>query len=274
VRGRPIFVSLTTISSRVRNLDSVIGSLLRQTCKPDKILVNVSLSGFMLDSGIRFEQLPDLTRRWATAGIVELYFCENSGPYRKVLPTIRRFRDRTFLLVTADDDVVYPPEWLEVLVRTASEHQCTAAYRCRVISLEGTALAPYSSWQLAGENGVQSGAIDWKLPSRRIFPTGRDGVAYFSEHLGDLPIIQSLAGLAPGQDDITLKFANSLKLIPAVVAPRSATSDPNNGAFTGLAVEGTLWMGNSTGTNDAVLAEVVNWCKVNCQFDFPAYLRD
>lgn len=263
-----IYVSLTTIAARVGCLDRVLGSLLRQTLEPDRIILNVSLSPYMADSGIQFESLPEQTRKWVLAGNVEMYYCENTGPYRKIIPVLKRFGFSNYYIATADDDVIYPPRWLEVLSNTATSTQSVSAFRCRVMSFAGDRLAPYNTWPLllSSGNGAAQGVQDGK-PSLLLFPTGRDGVIYHAGWFEDFAALLELQGLAPGQDDIAFKFATLMAGVGVMRAPREHTGVPIGSDFEGLSSNSScLWSLNSVGKNDEVLGKVTDWCQRNRSF--------
>ncbi len=256
----PVYVSLTTISSRLDNLDRVLGAIINQKFKADKIILHVSIEPYMLDQGIRFEQLPQKTREWVNYGIVELYYCANIGSYRKILPLIERHSDKEYLIVTADDDVFYPSDWLEVLHNTCIKYDCVAAYRCRAISLEKGELKPYGTWPMVTPNTLRALGMDASSPSKLIVGTGRDGIMYKSAHLKDLAALRDLQKIAPGQDDIALKFLTLMAGVPVVRAPREATMHPSGLEFPGFATKTSLWASNSLGKNDEAVTAIARWC--------------
>ncbi|WP_454916396.1 hypothetical protein [Xanthobacter sediminis] len=268
---QPVYVSLTTISSRLDVLDVVVHSLMNQTRPADKIILNISLEPFMLDRGIRFEDLPPRTRAAAASGTLELYYCRNTGPYRKVLPVLDRFADTDYLIATADDDVAYPPEWLEVLVATALEYRCIAAYRCREMTVAHNRLGPYNDWPLVtGRAHLRN--IRGRSPSLSLFPTGRDGVIYSSDHFRDKKALAHLQAIAPAQDDLAFKFLTLLQGVPVALAPREATSAAEQWEFpeAGGGRKATLWDLNRHGENDAAAARIAAWCATHRNFRLEA----
>jgi hypothetical protein len=257
----PIFISMTTVSTRLKTLDEVLLGLMRQTLKADRIILNVSIDPFMLDDGIRFEHLPLQARKWAVAGSIEVYFVKNTGPYRKIIPTLRRFSNTDFLVATVDDDVRYPPEWLEQLVDACNVHDAVAAYRCRIMEFEGANLKPYPKWHLASSHdALRHRDLDPSQPNHLLFPTGCDGVIYHSKHLKDLDLLCKFAVLAPGQDDIALRFLTLLYRVRVILAERRKTSFPNGNEFPVVSTGGDkLFDGNSTGSNDVAIKNVLDW---------------
>jgi hypothetical protein len=72
-------------------------------------------------------------------------------------------------LVTADDDHIYPENWLGGLVAAFHEMpNVISCYRCRVLSFEGKSIRSYRLWRKTHSTG----------PSFRQLPLGVCGVLY------------------------------------------------------------------------------------------------
>jgi Glycosyl transferase family 2 len=213
--GVPVFASLTTISSRIGYLDEVIESLNAQTLRAEKIVLNVSRDSFALDEGISFEDLPTATRKLAVQGRVEVYFTRNTGPYRKLLPLLRRMQGEDCLIASADDDVIYPPRWLEGLRDAFVEHRCVVAYRCRAMRIKDGTFAPYNTWPVFFF-GKEPDYTDVRDEARQLLicPTGRGGIMYHPSFFPALDLVERLRTLAPMQDDLAFRFATLVQGIP------------------------------------------------------------
>ena len=96
-----IYVSLTTIPQRVKNLSKSIESLLKQTQKPDKIFINVPLKYKRFSEIIKNDQIPKFDNN-----IIEITRCEDCGPGTKLLGSLDKF-EKNSLLILADDDHTY-----------------------------------------------------------------------------------------------------------------------------------------------------------------------
>lgn len=252
--SKKIIVSLTTISTRLHTLDRVMAGLMNQTRKAERVILNISLDPFMMDMGIRFEHLPEQTRRYALAGVIEIYFCRNTGPYRKIIPTLQRYGVGDYYIVTADDDVLYPPEWLEVLYATAVSNNCIASYRCRQILFSGTGFTPYRDWPLLKAQG--------SVPAQDRLPTGRDGVMYHASYFQDRETLRQLVQLAPLQDDVALRFTTLSTGIPVAIAERQSTSAPGGHEFPDASpTNAALWVMNYGGKNDEAIAACYGWIR-------------
>ncbi|MBB2185956.1 glycosyltransferase family 2 protein [Gluconacetobacter liquefaciens] len=263
-----IYISLTCISSRLPDIERVIHSLLNQTLPAQKIILNISHEPFLEDKGISESDLPPFVHQMIDRGRVELCYCANSGPYRKILPTLERYADSNVWIATADDDVIYPDNWLEGLVKVAKKYKCISAYRCRLILIENGHILPYNIWPLINsifkEQFIERNQLD--QPSLMFFPTGRDGILYHSSHLRDLKTLYNLRALAPFQDDISLKFYTLMKNIPVAIVPSPEKWESE--VFPGTGHSGpTLWNLNQNGENDKAISRVLEYCKRRPQMD-------
>jgi hypothetical protein len=253
----PLFVSLTTMRSRLVNLPTVLRRLLEQSMRPERIILNISPDPWYLDEGISLTDLPTAVRRMARDGLIEIYNVPNLGSYRKLLPTLRRFQGQDILVATADDDVIYPHGWLEGLRAAYEKHGCVVAYRCRSMTFRDELLLPYNQWPFAqvGE------AVD---PSPFIVPTGRGGVLYHSSFFPNLSLLREFRTLAPLQDDVAFRLATMLQGVPACPVDFSA-SGTEKSEFDGFHYNANLYSRNVTrfnvwNDNDYALRRIVNFC--------------
>lgn len=104
-----IVVSLTTIPSRFGSIDDTLKSLLAQTRKPARIVLNVPEFS-------RREQVPYVVPAHLLGlASLEIRRCEDFGPATKVIPALlAEAADQPVLVV--DDDRIYPPAmvaWFE-----------------------------------------------------------------------------------------------------------------------------------------------------------------
>ena len=96
-----IYVSLTTIPNRLKNLSKSIDSLLNQTHKPDKIFINIPFKYKRFKETIEKEQIPKFSSK-----TVEILRCEDYGPGTKLLGSLEKFKKNS-LIILADDDHIY-----------------------------------------------------------------------------------------------------------------------------------------------------------------------
>jgi len=96
-----IYVSLSTIPQRIKNLNETVESLLKQTKKPDKIFINIPGKYERFKEVIRDDQIPKFNNN-----VVEITRCEDCGPGTKLLGSLNKI-EKNSLLILADDDHLY-----------------------------------------------------------------------------------------------------------------------------------------------------------------------
>ena len=102
-----IYVSLSTIPKRIKNINRSVDSLLKQTKKPDKIFINIPYKYNRFDEIISDNQIPKFSN-----DIVEVTRCEDCGPGTKLLGSLKKLK-KDSLLILADDDHVYEDYMIE-----------------------------------------------------------------------------------------------------------------------------------------------------------------
>ena len=102
-----IYISISVIPQRIKNLNKSVESLLNQTQKPDKIFINIPFKYRRFTETIENEQIPKFDN-----SIVEITRCEDSGPGTKLLGSLKKLKKNS-LLILADDDQVYENYMIE-----------------------------------------------------------------------------------------------------------------------------------------------------------------
>jgi len=102
-----IYVSISTIPQRLKNISTTIESLLTQTQKPDKIFINIPNKYKRFNEIINDEQIPKFFDKR-----VEITRCEDCGPGTKLLGSLDKL-NKNSLLILADDDHVYEDYMIE-----------------------------------------------------------------------------------------------------------------------------------------------------------------
>ena len=102
-----IYVSLSTIPKRVKDLNKSIESLLKQTKKADKIFVNIPFKYRRFKETIDDNKIPKFDN-----SDVEITRCEDCGPGTKLLGSLDKF-EKNSLVILVDDDHVYEDYMIE-----------------------------------------------------------------------------------------------------------------------------------------------------------------
>ena len=82
-----IYVSITTIPQRIKNLNKSVKSLLNQTRKPDKIFINIPFKYRRFSETIENKQIPKFDNNF-----VEITRCEDYGPGTKLLGSLNKLK--------------------------------------------------------------------------------------------------------------------------------------------------------------------------------------
>ncbi|MBE9172312.1 hypothetical protein IQ216_04205 [Cyanobium sp. LEGE 06143] len=217
----PVLIGLTSIRGRERALKRTLDSLLRQSLPPDARPVSLHLflshDPYLLDLG--FTALPRfLQNRQCQSrqrGIqLHCHFVENTGSYRKLLPLIGLLDDRTTALdpylITADDDTLYPRNWLRRLLNAQDRLNCVVGFRGRRMVVEEGRIAPYHRWIKHDPTLTE--------PHPLTVPTGKDGICYrLSQLHRDVLNWRQALQLAGHADDLWFKHHSLLLGVPSAL---------------------------------------------------------
>lgn len=107
-RAEKVIVSLTSYKPRINDVKYTIYSLLNQTFPPDKLILWLDEDSFPQ----REKNLPRDLLKLRSFGLT-IDWCENLRPYKKLIPALEKYPDD--IIVTADDDIFYRPDWLKIL---------------------------------------------------------------------------------------------------------------------------------------------------------------
>jgi hypothetical protein len=96
-----IYVSISTIPQRIKNLNESVKSLLNQTKKPDKIFINIPFKYERFTDVVEDDQIPKFDNN-----LIEITRCEDCGPATKLLGSLNKLKKNS-LVILADDDHIY-----------------------------------------------------------------------------------------------------------------------------------------------------------------------
>lgn len=138
-----VIITLTSYPDRINKLWITIESLLRQTYKPKKIILWLAESQFPEKTKSLPKSLLKLQKRGLT-----IEFCEDIKSFKKFFYTAKIYND--YIIITADDDVIYPNNLIENLLKTyANNNHCVCCYRAHQIKLNNDFKpVKYKDWGL------------------------------------------------------------------------------------------------------------------------------
>jgi len=249
-RCRKIIISLTTIPSRIEYVPYVLGSMMRQTLKPDMIILNL---GDELFSNVT---LPAVIDKFESAGVTVRYV-PDLKPHTKYYYTLREYPED--IIITIDDDQIYPPNFIEKLYQSYLKHpNAISCYRAHLMQFdENGDLLSYNKWTKEYSEQIN-------IPSMQLFATGIGGILY-PPHCMHQEVLnkESLLTLSPIADDIWLKIMQVMNNCPVVVI---SPFKQLIGVASSKTQKDALWRSNvSLNKNDIQIQNVLN--KYNKYFD-------
>lgn len=208
-RKIPIIVSLASHRPRFSMLLISLKSLLRQTMKPDKIVLNIAQE----DETLIPQTITDLCSYGVTIQIRK----ENLKPHNKYFYTMQEHLEA--LIITVDDDLVYNKRLVERLYQSYQKYPfaINAARIHKMKKSENDKILPYNHWHLNYTNQYP----DVTVPSFTFFATGCGGVLYPPHCMDETDLFnaEKIKRLCFNADDIWLKFMQIKKGTKCVYAP-------------------------------------------------------
>jgi Glycosyl transferase family 2 len=242
-----VIVSLTTFPPRMNTIWMVLESLLRQTQKPDKIILWLASTQFST-----IEDVDLRVRKMQIRGL-EIRFCDDYKSHKKYYYAMKEYSND--IIITVDDDIFYPENMLETLLKKHKEYpDSVVCYRAHRITLTNGKVNRYIYWDYSSR--------DFLGPDNLLMATGCGGVLY-PPHCLSKEVFNSRAinELCLNADDIWLKcmsYINGTKTVKVrkIFSEMFSTKGSND---TGLAKNNVI-----EGHNDIQLKNIIS--KYNIDF--------
>lgn len=213
--GCPV-LSLTTIRGRLRNMYKFIHAIKRSSQQYHSINLYVSSEGYLLDEGI--DPSDTILKNLYLQG-VNIYLTSNTGPYRKIVPILFQLLQSDApgdtIVVTLDDDVLYPDGFLEKLCGTIVKDECIHSYRGREIVYTDTEIKKYKEFSTPSRDA-----------SMKNLAIGRNGVAYLLKFFPKDPAYYIGHLICPTCDDIWLKMLSAINCVKTLIIEPEASFNP------------------------------------------------
>jgi hypothetical protein len=190
-----IVVSLTSHGSRLRNLYLVLDSISRQTLKPGRVVLWLSKDQF--DD----KNLPETLKPYVNELGLTVEYVKDLGPHTKLFYSLKNYPKD--LIITIDDDIIYPQDLVETLYSSYLEHPgsicCNAA---KVIEINDQGILPYIKWEKVTNR---------KMLQKNLLPLGVNGVLYFPNCFNhEVFNTEVFTKLCPKADDIWFRMMSYL----------------------------------------------------------------
>lgn len=173
-----IIVSMTSWKERIGNVVQVLDSLLDNTKIPDTIELNLSEEEFPArEKDLPFELLDwrDEHRTVSEKPVLNINWVgRNTKAFKKLIPTVRKYYGNAVKIITVDDDVIYPANFIEDMDKASdlypdriiSNNFCRGAYgpqQC--VNGAGTLYKPSFFtpflWEELTDDVIATNADDW-----------------------------------------------------------------------------------------------------------------
>lgn len=189
-----LMINVTSYPPRFRNLHLTLRSLLNQTASADQVILWIAYEDM--------KGLPRAVRALTRDNRFLIKATSDCRSYKKLIPALAQYPEA--YLVIADDDVFYPPDWLELLITAWLRHseankQTIACHRAhRFPKAEAVKnFPPYLEWEW------DVAQADGEVAGTDLIPTGVGGVLYPPGSLHpDVSDIARFTELAPTGDDL------------------------------------------------------------------------
>ncbi|MBD5183352.1 MAG: glycosyltransferase family 2 protein [Bacteroidales bacterium] len=179
-----LIVSLTSYGRRVhKTVYYTLISLFEQSRLPDRIIL------WLDEDNFSFDNIPENLRKLQNHGL-EIKFCKDIKSYKKLIPSLEAFPND--IIVTIDDDVVYPKYFINLLYDAYTSHpECIQACVAREVEIQNGELVPYNQWRMATKE------------SKSISPIGFGGILYPPYSLSQEVFNEDkFMSICPSADDI------------------------------------------------------------------------
>lgn len=212
-RNYQVVVSLTTYPKRFPYIEMCLKSIVLQNSKPDRIII-------YLGSDSVGVELPYQMKQFESYGVEFRYDeKENLRSHKKYFYVMQEFPDA--VVVTADDDIIYPVDWLESLLRSYENYpDCISARRVhKVVRNKSGILKEYNHWRDQYRNAL--------TPTHSIIATGNAGILYPPHAIDNRAFnVTNIKKYCFAADDIWLKCMALLKGTKYVWVPNDEVDLP------------------------------------------------
>lgn len=119
IDNKRVIITMTSWKKRIDNVSHVVFSLLKNSCKPDLIICNLSTDEFPNKE----KDLPnDLLMLQQTTCFEIHWVKENTKTFKKMIPTLKENYAEDYFLFTADDDELYDECYIETGIKNLKKY--------------------------------------------------------------------------------------------------------------------------------------------------------
>ncbi len=188
-RSPRLIVSLTSFPERMHDIHFTLYSLLNQSLRPDEVVLWLASEQFPGGE----KDIPQAVLKLKQNGL-SIKWCQDLRSYKKLIPALKEYPED--IIVTADDDIYYPPSWLELLYAGYLRNpKAVHGHRGHKLQFDKDGnILPYKKWRHR---------ISHDFASFHNFCTGAGGILYPPHSLyRDVADIKLFQRLSPNADDL------------------------------------------------------------------------
>ena len=192
-RDEIIIASLTSFPARIQYVHYAIKSLMLQTCKPDRIVL------WLAEEQFPGRELPEELSTLVEYGL-EIKWTKDLYGHKKYFNLVEEQKENE-LVITFDDDIVYPPRCIERLMQTHRRFpNCLVCERAQAINYAENKIFNPGRWDTISDMGVEQ-------PSYSLNPSPGGGClipygAFYKDAVDE----QKIYDLAYKNDDLWYMF--------------------------------------------------------------------
>lgn len=133
-------VSLTSYPKRIEYVHLVVNSLLNQNVKNIQVVLWLAREEFPnKEDSIPMELKKIICKNFC------IEWCNNVYSYNKLIPALIKYKDK--IIITVDDDVIYPDNWLNLLLDSyINDPFSIHCHRGHKVIIKNGKIASYRSW--------------------------------------------------------------------------------------------------------------------------------
>jgi hypothetical protein len=135
-----VIISLTTSPTRIDHIEEVLNTIMKNTILPDKIVLN--LPTVFKRTGLTFNNIPTFI---TNNPLIYVNVCNDIGPSTKIIASLPLFKNPETILISIDDDILYKPNFIEILLSISKIYPDAVITGISFVSLNNSDLLNDSS---------------------------------------------------------------------------------------------------------------------------------
>ena len=167
-KGKPVYVSLTTMDSRIHQVDKSIMQILKGSIVPDHVYLFISREKYILDNGIPEDTIPTSLLEITKMYPVSVIYTQNIGPHRKLLPLLAKKWNEDCIIITIDDE---SKTGLDAYVRQLLKYYL-ASKRSSIVALKVRRIGFCDKYPWYTRHYTKWGEIKYGAREMMVLPTG------------------------------------------------------------------------------------------------------